>query len=348
MLLYIINLISILFYSLIYHTFNNKHKFKKYFVAFISFQLITVLSLRHYTIGVDVLRYMAHFRNFAQLELHQLVTHRFEIGYILLNKVIGSITLNEQVFLMIIATITIIPVGRFIYKHSKMPFLSFGLYIAFNFYTFIFSGLRQGIAYGIVLLSYDFIVSRKLRNFVVCILFAALFHNSALIFLPAYFLVKVKINKRSIGFIIMINSIMFILRRQLFVFVTNHIYSGYELVESNSISWMLLGVLIIFLGLLFYKKVISVSAESNYLYILVIIGVSLMIFATVGTNVMRTTNYYYMYIIVFIPEVLNSFKNKKLLILVAYLVVIFIFFLHIWFLIQSNTYQVVPYKFFWE
>ena len=40
------------------------------------------------------------------------------------------------------------------------------------------------------------------------------------------------------------------------------------------------------------------------------VGVSLMMFATVGTNVMRMANYYYMFVIIFIPEVFSVLKGK--------------------------------------
>src|SRR5690625_2426648 len=309
MVIYILNIVSILFYAYLYSLTANKYNLKKFFIIMLSVQLILILSLRHRSVGVDVTSYLNFFQNITpSFDFQEFMDHRFELGYKLVNKMLSIITMNEQIFLAVMAVLCIIPVGRFVYKHSKMPFLSLGLYISFNFYAFTFSGLRQGIAYGIILISYDFIVKRKLYKFVICVLIASLFHQSALIFLPAYFLAKIEINKKSATLFIIIISILFLLRKPIYDVIIQNIYPRYEIVESNAINWMMLGIIIIILGLIFYKRVIAVSSQANSIYVFIIIGVSLMMFATVGTNAMRMADYYYIFIILFIPEVLNSFK----------------------------------------
>ena len=98
-----------------------------------------------------------------------MVEIRHELGYKVLNKVVSFFSTNNQLFLTIVAILSIAPVGRFIYKNSRMPFLSFIIYIAFNYYSFVFSGLRQAIAYGIIFISYDYIKNRKLAKFLICV-----------------------------------------------------------------------------------------------------------------------------------------------------------------------------------
>ena len=114
---------------------------------------------------------MFHF--FKRSILSSTIDHRFELGYKALNNIIGILTNNEQIFLTIVAILSIAPVGRFIYKYSKMPFLSFTIYIAFNYYAFTFSGLRQAISYAIIFISYDYIKDRKLMKFLICVVCAS-------------------------------------------------------------------------------------------------------------------------------------------------------------------------------
>lgn len=355
MVIYLFNIVSILFYAFLYSVTSSKYsiaaskyKIKKFFIIMLSIQLILILALRNYSVGVDVSSYFNFFNRTPYFNFQQFMDHRFELGYKLLNKAISIITMNEQIFLTVMAIICILPVGRFVYRHSRMPFLSLGLYIAFNFYAFTFSGLRQGIAYGIILISYDFIVKRKLTKFVICVLLASLFHTSALIFLPAYFLAYIKINKKSLTLFIIISTLIFLFRKQIFEIVILNFYPNYEMVESNAINWMMLGVIIIILGLIFYKRVVAVSPQGNTLYVFMIMAVFLMMFATVGTNAMRMVDYYYIFMILFIPEVLNAIKEKSLLVLGGYVIVISVFVLHLWFLLYSDTYQIVPYNFFWN
>jgi len=333
-------------YNLFRLRFANTKKIKCFFVSFATIQLVVILSLRHISTGVDVAGYVYNFKYlFPSYSFNQLMAHRWEIGFKLLNKIIYFFTSNEHIFLSLIAIFSIVPVGIFIYKYSKMPFLSFALYISFNYYSFTFSGLRQSIAYGIILISYNFIINKKPFKFVISVLFAALFHKSALIFLPAYFLADLKINKLSISVILLCDVIIFIFRKQIFQFIVDMFYNNHEVVESSSFRWMLLCIFILSYGLFFYKQVIALSKNNNALYVFLIMGVSLMIFSSVGTNVMRVADYYYMFVILFIPEVISVIKDTRLILIGGYILIILIFILYVWFL-QSDGYNIVPYRLF--
>ena len=350
MAIYVINLGMIMFYSLIYtilkqNRCNSRHLIK-YFVVIITLQLVVILALRDFTVGTDVPNYVTYFRFIAENSFDAIFEFRHEIGYKILNKAISFFTTNNQVFLTIVAILSIAPVGRFIYKNSRMPFLSFIIYIAFNYYSFVFSGLRQAIAYGIIFISYDYIKNRKLAKFLICVSLASLFHKSALIFLPAYFLYRIKLNKKVISFLVLFDLIIFIYRREIFAFFINNFYQSYSIVESDSYSWMIFCTIIVLLSSFFYKKMIKISPDNNGLFIFLLVGISLMLFASVGTNVMRVADYYYMFVIIFIPEVMTAIKDEKLALLVGYLLIIGLVILYLWFL-SSSPYQIVPYKFYW-
>lgn len=347
MAIYILNLTLIWLYALTYnillHGNFNKRMIKGIFVFIATFQLILLLSLRHISIGVDVSYYISFFKNIAS---GFNFDPRFELGYRYLNQFIGFFTNNQQIFLTIISIICIAPVGRFIYKHSKMPFLSFTIYIAFNYYSFTFSGLRQAISYAIIFISYDYIKDRKFIKFLICVISAGLFHKSSLIFIPAYFLYGIKINKITISSLIIFDLLIFIFRKTIFSLVTSSFYQLYNIVESASYTWMIFCVLIVFLGSFVYENMIKDSADNSGLYMLLLIGVSLMIFASVGDNVMRIANYYYMFVIIFIPEALIALKDKKWLLVVAYLIIVGLIVIYLWFL-KGSPFGIVPYKLFW-
>ncbi|MFB5282766.1 EpsG family protein [Peribacillus sp. Hz7] len=353
MLIYVSTLVMIGLYSIGFNILRSltrdTKKLKIFFVSLATIQLILLLSLRHYTIGSDAPVYVTYFLSMPQYSSFEalLLGHRFEIGYKLLNKLISIFTTNEQIFLTVIACISIIPVGILIYKHSKMPFLSFAIYITFNYYSFVFSGLRQAIGYAIIFISYNFIKDRKLVKFILCVLIAASFHKSALMFLPAYFLANLKLNKFTISGILLFNIIMFVFREQIFGTIISTFYNNYEIVSSLSFTWMLVCSLIVICGLFFYKSVLLISQKNNILYMLVIIGASLMIFSSVGTNVMRVADYYYMFVMLFIPEVMNAVKDKRIILIGGYILIILILILYIWFL-KGDGYSIVPYRFFWE
>lgn len=348
MAIYLINFISIIFYATFYSYVKDKAFWKKILITLLTIQLIVLLSLRSLNIGIDIPNYLNFFQNVVpNIPSVQFYEHRFEIGFKILTKVISLITLNGHIYLTIIAIIVMIPVGVIIYKYSKMPFLSFALYISFNFYAFSFSGLRQSIAYGIVLLSYKSIIERKFIRFLLIVLLASTFHKTAIVFLLAYPLSKVKLNKLTILLTAVLILVIYKFKRNIFGFVVDNIYTDYEIVETGAINWFLFSVAIIMFLLLFYKKIINQSSEINALYIIVILGVIIMMFSSIGTNVMRLANYFYIFIILLIPEVLSVSRNKLFAFYSLYFLIILISTLYLWFLLYTDTYQIVPYRFFW-
>lgn len=350
MAIYVVNLALIWFYSIIYnltsHISSNKKRLKYILVFMATLQLILLLSLRHFSIGSDVPGYMLFFKK-DSMGFNYVFDHRFELGYKVLNNIISIFTNNDQLFLTVIAILSIAPIGRFIYKYSKMPFLSLTVYIAFNYYAFTFSGLRQAISYAIIFISYDYIKDRKLMKFLICVVCASLFHKSALIFIPAYYIYRIKINKVVISSLIVLDLVVFIFRKPIFAFLINNFYQSFSIVESSSYTWMAFCTLIVLLGSFVYKSIINISEDNGGLYMFLLMGVSLMLFASVGNNVMRIADYYYMFVIIFIPEALIALKDKKLALVVAYLIVVGLIVIYLWFL-KGSPFGIVPYKFFWQ
>ena len=349
MVIYIFNLLSIWVYSIFYDVLKNYCKnekmIKTILVSLITLQMVCLLAFRDETVGVDTQGYVYKFKYiFPIMDYEQFMDYRFEIGFKILTKIISVFTENEHIYLFIIALLSIIPVALLIYKHSKLPFLSFSLYVSLNYYAFTFSGLRQAIAYGIIFISYNYICEKKIMKFALSVILASFFHKSALIFLPAYFFSNLKINKFTLFGIFILDVLVFIFSREIFLIASGVFYDSYEIVESLSINWLLLCLTIVISSMPFYRNLISISKYNNSLYVFSIIGVSIMLLAIVGTNVMRVADYYFMFVIILIPEVIYSLQDKRFAIFCRYLLVFFMLFLYLWFLNQDG-FEIVPYTF---
>ena len=194
MTIYIANMILLIIYTLFYYNTKSKRANTVVFnIAII--QIILILGFRNLDL---VGRDWGYYKNYYNLQLDwnlsQILNYeRYELGFKLLTKMITLIFNNTQFYAFIIATISIIPIAYIIYKYSKIPLLSVILYVAIDFYAFIFSGLRQGIAIALTFYSYRYIVENKTLKYLCCILLATLFHTSAIVFLPVYFIRKIKI-----------------------------------------------------------------------------------------------------------------------------------------------------------
>lgn len=123
-----------------------------------------------------------------------------ELGYAYLNILISYFTANRYIFIFIVTLIIYVlyyvNIRRYSADYRVALLLFFGL-----LFFFTFTYLRQMIGVGIAGLSFKFIYERKLWKFVIVVLIAASFHNSALILLPVYF---IPIKKYSIGAIMVL------------------------------------------------------------------------------------------------------------------------------------------------
>ena len=97
--------------------------------------------------------------------------------------------------IMITALLACIPIVYFIYKFSCSYELGIALYVLTGYFTFSMNGIRQYAAAGILILGARYMLSDKKTDFFKFLLFvfaAWLFHSSALVMIPIYFVVRRK------------------------------------------------------------------------------------------------------------------------------------------------------------
>jgi hypothetical protein len=97
---------------------------------------------------------------------------------------------------------------------------------------FDLNGLRQSAALTIVLFTYKYIIDRRYLIFNVLMIFAILFHTSALIFYPFYWIYNIKFSNKSI---IIILFISFLVSSKLQTFIANNPYLNI-LLDSDSLT----------------------------------------------------------------------------------------------------------------
>ena len=346
---YVANLLIIIIIYLICCACTKSKKRRQkifFFVAFI--QLFLFLGLRRIDVGVDLQNYIPFLKRVIEFNYKELFTIGFEPGYNMYCSIIMGIFKNEQIFLIITAAITLFGAGYFIYKNSKNYFFSIFIYVTFQFYIFLFSGLRQAIAISILLLSTKFIKERKVIKFVILVLLAGMFHKSAFIFLPAYFIAYKKITTKYIVTIIGIGVMLFLLREHVMIFVTRYLYTGYDTLDNQGGGYgLLLLLLILFMAAFYFKKnTLEIDGTNIIWYNYSIIAILIQMLASIEGNVARLTMYYSISMVILIPNVLEAIKPKEISYVgkIILTVLLFVFLLNG---VQSeNAYM--PYKFFWQ
>lgn len=130
-----------------------------------------------------------------------------EQGYGLYNVLIGYITTNRYTFVFITTCIIYFLLYQSIKRYCENYPFAVMLFLGLWFF-FTFTYLRQVLGATIAWLSIKYIIDRSFWRFLFVWFIAYKFHNSALIFLPMYFIPLMKIDKK---FVLAVMVILLIL-----------------------------------------------------------------------------------------------------------------------------------------
>lgn len=200
--IFVYNYLSIITFAFLGNSTNSKI-LKRFFELLIIFQLSFICGFRGYSVGWDTQNYANHFFRASILSFNEaILVWNEEVGYSLLQYLIAIISNSPTLLFYVIGLFYSISVTRFITRYSKSWALSYALFIALGLYTFSMTALRQTVAIGFILFAYDSLWDRKLYKFLLLTIIASTFHFSALVFLPAYYLVTKDYRWRTIKFAI--------------------------------------------------------------------------------------------------------------------------------------------------
>ena len=124
-----------------------------------------------------------------------------DFGFYAIAKLFSKLGLSTEIWMAAIALFFAVCVCLCFYRASEDIFISLMGLLALYF-RFTLSGLRQTLALGLVLLAYITIVDKKLPAYILLMTAAFLCHSSSLIFLPAYWIVRIKVNFKQIVIVI--------------------------------------------------------------------------------------------------------------------------------------------------
>ena len=349
MTIYIYNIIVVILSGiLLLHMYKSKLTKKIYFST-LTIQMTLIAGLRSYNVGWDTRSYVWFFSRAVNYDLRFILTNDVELekGYVLLEYFTSKISTNPTVLFTIIALFYSISVGRFIYKNSKNPILSYVIFISMGFYTFSMTALRQTIAIGIILFSFEFIKKRKFIPFLLLVLLASTFHYSALVFLPFYFIGYKKFTRPYVLLTLSTIPLVFVFRDQLFSILNQISGYGYSDLEKEGPTTLFMLLILVFIGGIIQRKSILNKEKDNTLYFnSTYMSIILATMAFIHPATLRVGYYYMLFLVLFIPEIIHSLSDKRIKAFAYIAVILALLFLYIRNLNPSSPF--VPYEFFWQ
>jgi hypothetical protein len=316
-------------------------------------QIYLLLSFKKTSVGTDTKSYIEGFNLIKttpwelilNLKLDNLIFN-FERGFIFLSKSITLITDEFTVYAAIIYAIMIVPLYKVTKRYSRMPFLSLILFITLGFLNFYISGMRQAIAMSLIFLSFNYIVNRKFLKFLLLVMIAALIHKSAVFFIPAYFIINITFSAFVILLYFFVLFATYLFRYQIFEIVLRFFYTDVEIVSTGAYTLLLIVIMTFVVGLVTYKQSNYKDPNLKILYNIIAISTILMIFNTISNVGLRVANYYYIFMILFIPNIIASYNHR--LVRMTAIVLVIGFTLIYYLRIGVSSLNGTPYNFFWQ
>lgn len=294
-------------------------------IAAFSFSAIFFLYLfKDNTILPDLEAYFSLFLDSQNVSFDQIGElskyrwyYKFEFFWCVLTKILSSITQYKESVFIVSGLIVLIGYLTFIVKYSKNVTFSIMLFLVMFFYNSCFV-LRQNVAVAICLMSIPFVIQRKLLHFLSLIAIATAIHNSALVFIPIYWIYTRKIDRRFLTFVSVL-SIIFGLFSYKLVSLSSF-FSSYEiytqqisegLSKDNSNFTPLFISIIILLFVLFQTKLEKLNGI-NLLCTHAIILVYVLNFCRIDMPgvVGRLALYFNATICVLLPNACENIENK--------------------------------------
>lgn len=340
---------------------------KKAYILIVFVVLFSISAFRSVNIGNDTWDYFFMFKKFGSSNDIFNTSLNIETGYIILNKILYTVSRNTLILTTFTSAFIIGIFTKLIYKKSKIIWLSVLLFINLRFFYFTLSGIRQSIALAIIILSYKFIKERKPIRFTMMVLLASTFHLTALAFLLIYPISKINFDRKVMIRYIAISSFLFLFFDYVInfilkvfpkykVYLTSSYFEGIKL--ASIIDFFVLLSIFIFIYLLTENnsrnKDIKIrqdnsSNEKNITLHMTSLALCFSFIAINASLVRRTGLYFFIFTIIYIPNVIYNLKNKDLKMLLIYLVVIITFIYNMIILIYRPEWQhVYPYEFFWQ
>ncbi len=242
----------------------------------------------------------------------------------LLGKVFYQFRFPFFYFTFFISIISLVP--KYVTFESSVvyPALSMLLYMFPSYFTGDSGQMRQAVGMGIILTSFYFIKKRNLMMFLIMIYLAMGFHKSSVIFIPAYWLVKINLNPTRI--LILVGICMLLSPFQLYNYLTiletiapQDIYAGfsdYSMIEgaSTGVNFSdLICMMYLFFLVAFNKEACRTIPYYEYMRNIGVFGICIyFIFRGSPIFSTRLTMIYLIFMVMAVPNIIAAIQDMNM------------------------------------
>lgn len=324
---------------------------RKIFFYLMSFYLVFITGLRN-NMYTDYLTYQYNYEVKTREMTFKEIFSKKEPLFGVFQKIAGELSDYNTIFLMtLLAAITVFCLTKTIVEYSSVVWLSFFLLLTMGSYYTCFNTTRSYLAAAIFFWSCKYIYEQNFLKYFLCILVISLIHISTLIFLPMYWILPIRWNKKRNVLLavtaVLILIYMFFQFKSFVIFMTNFVYTIYEVGEGKVMSSQTVLTLarpLLFLAIVLINfRAFDYNDRKERCWVNAILYWTIIsAFATQISLVQRFTYYLIPFIYLAAPLVVTRSKRK----IQKYIWVALLVFCGVMYSILGQ-FQ-VPYSFYWE
>lgn len=238
-------------------------------------------------------------------------------AYDIFVKLTQDIYPDFRFFLLVVASLISIPITWIIYRFTNSLQ---GIVIGVMLYEALFAGffetgIRQTIAMGLIYCSLPYVMERKLIKHYAILALASLFHSSAIIFIPFYFLVTFKYTKKFLIWAIVLTPAFMAIAPALISFLgEGTMFENYANTKVDNLGTPVFSALlfIVSIGTWIYRKHFDENKVDDRILISALIcSLILMPSTWVNSNFIRLVFYYLVFLMPLIPHLISDSMMDK-------------------------------------
>lgn len=186
-------------------------------------------------VGYDYNLYGGWYMNVQKESMEDVMLWKQEKGFMVPTKLLSEVEPDYRIMFIFIAFIITAAVMIYIYVYSEKPYLSVFFYLSFGLFFNSMNFMRQIIAASVILYALQYIKKKQFMRFLALVLFASVFHISALILIPFYFILRIKMDWLTLGTYTAVTIILSVFSWDILEFITQYIYKGYDPSKSGEV-----------------------------------------------------------------------------------------------------------------
>ena len=259
------------------------------------------------------------------------VVNSHDKAFNILQMLLKQLSDDPQILVLTTGILTNLLIVMVLYNYTRLFELSVFLYITTGTFTVSMNGIRQFLAAAIVFSATKFLLEGKWKAYITIVVIASFFHQSALIMIPVYFIVRRKAWTKT-TFMLLSLAVLIVVgfnefSHLLFTAIKDTQYGHYEAFAEGGASIIRAIVWIIPIVIAYFgrTRLSQIFPKADIIVNISLVGVILMIISTQNWIFARMAIYFNLYQLILIAWLIKVFRKKDQKL--VYLVILISYFL---------------------